>query len=81
MKEVIIYEFDDVPVKVGKRVLYPVYNMKREGLSKDVNEWIGWISKLGRKYLELNEGFSGILYIIVWNTGWGTYEYVGKYDT
>ena len=79
MKEVLIYEFDDVPVVIGKMVLRPFFNMKYEGLSKDVNEWIGWLSNKARKFPPLDP--SSTLCIVIWNTGWGTYEYIGKYDT
>ena len=71
--ERVLYIFDDVPVKVDGLLLQPFFNMITITSSKDVNKWIDWLSREVGEYLSLHGQTYNTMYIVIWNTGYGTW--------
>lgn len=78
MKEVVLYEFDNVRVEVDGLVLRPHFNLVKILKTKDVNTWINWLSRDVREYVSLHGQTYQIIYVAVWDMGHGVVDERGS---
>lgn len=79
--EVLYYGFDYVPLELvvnGLQIyLMPCLDLKGQTGTKNVAEWIEYLSKLGKQRIECYGYSNGTVIMGVWNTGWGEYAFYG----
>ena len=70
----IIYEFGEIPVKVGNISVTPSINLVKETGGKNVTVWINWLfERAERNWNPLYKKM--YVTVVVWELGWGTYCY------
>lgn len=71
----VIYEFDNVPVKIEGYMISPQYNLVSRTKSLDVNKWISYLVEFAEGSWPIDRAKNPALltYYILWNTGWGNF--------